>query len=830
MRNFKSAKKFISFILSALLIVSAITSTVLAADTDVTESSTYVLNRDSNGDYLFQYQSPCMIGYDLDNKYGGNGVPIQAFIFTMYDTVTKDFTLTYCTDANVTAVQGANYRRWNLEDSPFSGSTAGQIRAILTEGFYVLPIDGESEEEHTARVNENVAKLAKAAGVEKLTVGEAIAATQCAIWRMAHGSILTFPKFCRYVFNPSETKYASLCSYDELRSKNNDAINATIEAVYNYLISLEPIEAEEKTVSPASFTRLNRPELTKNPDGTYNVSVTVTVDVDIREGDSLAVKAQLGENYSAKAELTDGEQNVTLTLSNVPSSIASDEIKLSISGYQTAKGFFYFDAEGNRTASQSMVGYSEGQLPVYAEVIATDNRSIKIFKTTSFENGHEPIEGIIFDIYPVATKEDYESGAIRLPDATEYDYSNISEYTLITNENGEATLNFLHHNLPDGVYLIVERNNPNIVKPLDPFYLYMPSNDPVTNEPVYDITINPKNELKPTIKIDKDVISVGNNEASVDAYTAHTWIIGTTVPEDIADGKSYVITDNLDNRLDYLGNLKVILEDDAKTANPVELIVDTDYTVTVTNVDSLAEDKPADSFTVQLTEAGMDKIAASIGENSYRDYMIRVYFDAQINANAAMTAKIPNQAEVKYVNSANAELKKESDEPYVYTGGLNLLKVDAEDNDKVLSGAVFEVYRTATAEEVGANIEGLTDLPGQVGKFVKVSFFDNAALEGEKVTYATSDENGNVTVYGLAYGTYYLVETESPNGYNKLGTTLEMTINDVSHTAEEVIVIENESGIVLPDTGGIGTTVFTVLGTSLIVLAGVMLIYKRRTI
>ncbi len=825
----KSLKKIISFILSVLLIVSAVSSTVFAADTDVTESSTYVLNRDSNGDHLYQFQSPSKIGYDLDNKYGSPGVPIQAFVYTMYDTINNIYIPTYCCDINTTANPGTNYRRLNLEDSPFAGSSAGLIRAILTEGFYVLPENGESEAELAERVNEKAIQLGNAAGIENLTVGEAIAATQCAIWRTAHGSIVSFPKFCRYVFEPTLTKYASMCSYDVLRYKDQNLIEDTIKTVYEYLISLEPMQATEKTLSASSFENLNDPVLTKNPDGTYNVSVSTTVDVSIKDGDSLTIKAQINEGYSATAKLKDGKQDVTLTLSNVPASVASKKVTLSISGYQTSTGFYYFDSEGERGASQSMVGYSNGRLPVYAEAVATDDRILNIHKTTSKEKGSEPISDIIFDIYLVATKEEYESGAVKLPDAIEYDYPEKAEYTLITDENGDASLNLLHHGLPDGVYLLVERNSPKIVKPLDPFYVVIPDRDPVTNETIYEVTINPKNELKPTIKIEKDVISIGNNEASVNAYEDHTWIIGTTIPEDIADGKSYIVTDTLDNRLDYVGNLKAFLENKETAANPLQLTLGTDYNVTLTDVDSLSDGKPSDSFKVELTAEGMAKIANAIGDNKYSDYMLRIYFDAKINANATMATQIPNQAAVEYINAAEEVLEKESDKPYVYTGGINLLKVDSEDNSKVLPNAVFEVYRTATADEVGAGIDGLTELPGLVGKFVKVSFFDNKALEGEKVTTVTSDENGKIAIYGLAYGTYYLLETDAPAGYNKIGDTVELTINDLSHNDDKAIVIENESGVVLPETGGIGTTIFTVLGISLIALAGVLLIYKRRT-
>ena len=91
-----------------------------------------------------------------------------------------------------------------------------------------------------------------------------------------------------------------------------------------------------------------------------------------------------------------------------------------------------------------------------------------------------------------------------------------------------------------------------------------------------------------------------------------------------------------------------------------------------------------------------------------------------------------------------------------YTGGINLLKVAAQDPNLVLSGAVFELYRPATQEEVGANDPGLKELKGVVGKVMKVSFFDNAALQGAKVTSVTSDENGKAVFYGLAYGNLYV--------------------------------------------------------------------------
>lgn len=825
-----SGKRIMSFILCAVMLFSV--RVIPASAEEMTEGETYVLNRDGNGEPLYRYQSPCMIGYDLNNQYGGNGVPIQAFIYTMYNSLTGEHFPTYCGDIHVTAVQGTDYRRLNLEDSSFSASSAGRIRAILQEGFYIIPISGESEDDHAARVAAKTADLAAASGADGLTTGEAIAATQAAIWKTVHGAELSFPKFCRYVFNPTNTKYGSLCSYSELRYKDNAQINSTIETVYNYLLSLDPIAATEKTVSPTSFVDLNDPVFTQNADGSYSITVTTTVDVQMYAGDDLTLKAELNDAYTASISLVNGRQSVTLTLNNVPADLIDEDVMLSISGHQTAKGYFFFDSEGSRGTSQSMVGYDNSRLPVYAEVRAAEDRVLNIYKSANVPIGNDsyenrPLADITFDIYPVATREEYLSGAVTLPEATEYKYPALADYSLTTDENGNASMNFLHHGLPDGVYLVVEKSNPAVVAPIEPFYLQIPMTNPDSGELVYEVTIKPKNEVKGGVHIEKDVISVGNDEASLNAYEKHTWIIGSTVPDDISTGKSYVITDILDNRLDYLGNMIVILEKNGED-EALPLTPDTDYTLTVSDVDSLSEGKPCDSFELALTASGMSKIANAIGTNNYNSYMIRVYFDAQINANAEMGIEIPNQALLEYTNSVNFDYTAESDIPVVYTGGVRLLKVDALDSTVTLSGAVFELYRRATEDELAYNDSRITEIPGVVEKVIKVSFFDNAALEGDKVDYATSDENGNVIVYGLAYGQYYLLETAAPAGYNSLGNAVELKIDGSSHTDENVITVKNESGMIMPGTGGIGTTVFYASGALIILIAGFMLLNKKR--
>ena len=99
-----------------------------------------------------------------------------------------------------------------------------------------------------------------------------------------------------------------------------------------------------------------------------------------------------------------------------------------------------------------------------------------------------------------------------------------------------------------------------------------------------------------------------------------------------------------------------------------------------------------------------------------------------------------------------------------------------------------------------------------------------------------------IAVEGLDADTYYLEETKAPGGYNKLAGPVEVeishTVTDegvhMTHTLKqdttnvEKVEIENKSGTELPETGGIGTTIFYVLGSILVIGAVVLLITKKR--
>ena len=844
-----TAMKRILLILLTLAMLLSLVPTAFAADGEVTEADTYVLQRKgvlstkpyTNLGANYQYLSPYEAILGVHGiSYSGH-VEFTPGLFSMKNDNTDDMIPVYCMDVFTPATGGVWYRRKNLEDASYSASVAGRVRAIVLNGFYVDPDVYKSDASaHEKAVDANVARLAAAANVEDLTLGEAISATQLAIWLVVHGSSITFDPLAEEVaYKPDAgVEYATLCGQEMngwTKSGSGylvpdiDACNDRIRTAMNYLLSLSPVAATSRTVAPSSFTDLNDPVITEKEDGTYNVSVTTTVSVDMASGDTMTLKAVLG-NLSQTVALGNGTQTVTLTFENVPADKADQEVKLSISGYQTGYGVFMFDAVGDRGTSQTMVGMDNSRLPVYAEVVAQEERAIDITKATTTGTA---LEGIIFDIFHVADLDAYLSGEVTLPDPENCSHPTdprYIEYTVITDKYGKASLNLTHHGLADGVYLVVERQHPAIVKPIDPFYLIVPMTNKDGTGYDYEIKLYPKNEVKGGVKIEKDVLKLNNNEASVDAYSDHTWILSASIPDDIAQGKSYVISDTLDNRLDYAGNVVVTVETTDGETVAATLEANTDYTLTVTNVNSLEGEKSSDAFTLALTDNGRSAVAAAVGTNGFSNYRLRVYFDARINANAQMGEQIPNQSSLAYVNSVNFGFNAVSDIPVVYTGGANLLKVDSENNATVLPGATFEVYRSATQDELSANVAGLVTLKGVAGKVLRVSFFNNAGLTGDKVTSVTSDKDGKIAIYGLAYGTYYLVETQAPAGYNLLGEPMELTVNAASHLEQNVLTVENVSGTVLPETGGVGTQGYVFTGMALMALSLLLILSKKRRI
>ena len=102
-----------------------------------------------------------------------------------------------------------------------------------------------------------------------------------------------------------------------------------------------------------------------------------------------------------------------------------------------------------------------------------------------------------------------------------------------------------------------------------------------------------------------------------------------------------------------------------------------------------------------------------------------------------------------------------------------------------------------------------------------------------KTSEITTTGSGEFTISGLKEGTYYLKEIEAPKGYNKLTNSLVVVIDKdgkitVNGTASDKVEVLNESGQLLPSTGGMGTTLIYLIGGALVLGSGIVLANKKR--
>lgn len=747
--------------------------------------------------------------------YDGADHPGYSIIFGMYDSYNKrTFQNLYCTDMPVDAEENAYYRRINLSDSTYAAALANKLRGILLNTY----------------PNITVEQLAAESGIADLTRNEAITGTQLAVWQNAHGDAFEIKDFG---------------AKDRWGNSVDEAVQGRIEKLYYYLMERGAADAQKLLISEASFLdRSTAPVLTNNGDGTYNVTVTAKVfaNVDADAGDDLTLTAHMADGaYHASTALSNGTKTYTLTIEDVPAAAANGAVTLAIDGVQYApKDVYLVDARGIRGVSQSLAGVMEGLLPVHAAVKAEPDRVLNIYKTELVNKGEDetvrvPLENISFDVYYVGAIEDYLGGRLsisKVPTEDEvalYAQSTKLVGTMTTDADGRASLN-LH--TEDGIYLVKELPNPAVEFPCAPFYVMLPNwaeKDTATGTyPSYTVTAEPKNTTTHEgPEIDKYVTSVGTTSDSYGVDEDHTWIIQTTIPKTIALGKEYVITDTLDYRLTYRCFDKLELALSAGTAEPTALIRGTDYTVTTETVKD-EEEHDVTKLTVSLTQTGMKKVGKLV-DDAPASYVLRSSFIAQINQNAQLATEIPNDADVDYTNNVGKKFTAASDEAEVHTGGVKLLKVNSE--QKSLAGATFELYRMATQGEVAADTENElpTLLIGETTcKVVRCAFYNSVDLSGSAATSLTTGTDGSGYLYGLAYGKYYLVETQAPDGYNLLAAPVEVTINATSHTESGNVTVVNTNGLQLPSTGGIGTGVYTAAG-ALLLCAAAILFLRRRT-
>lgn len=399
----------------------------------------------------------------------------------------------------------------------------------------------------------------------------------------------------------------------------------------------------------------------------------------------------------------------------------------------------------------------------------------------------------------------------------------------------EAGMTYTINNLPDGYYFIKDATASASMPAGATYSRYMLNI-------VQSLTIEAKDT---TVTLDKQIRHnetgdwgvVGDNQIG-DTVEFRTI---TTVPDTTGyTDYTYEIHDTMSPEL----TSKVKTDSDITIkVNDTTVLNSTYYSVTVDSTNS-------NKFTVSVD------IIQAIKDNKFAvGNTLYTYYDGVLNENAKVYPDGPqqNEAHLVYSNNPNDVGTGETPKKTVYdwTFKVDVTKVDGNDKTQRLEGAVFVL-----SEKSGLDLE-----PGKDGTPAKnqtslIKLVDNhdgtytVADTTTTTTYTmTTPAGGQISIKGLDdEKEYYLYETKAPGGYNALtapvkikitDNTYEATGNYISHQPNVVFnesnaysgvgfEVENNRGTTLPGTGGIGTTIFYVIGGGLMVAAAILLITKKR--
>lgn len=346
----------------------------------------------------------------------------------------------------------------------------------------------------------------------------------------------------------------------------------------------------------------------------------------------------------------------------------------------------------------------------------------------------------------------------------------------------------------------------------------------------WNVPITPKAE-KPTVEKkvydNPDGTSTGGFGSSADhaINEKFQFQLTATLPDstnrayDYYDKYSVIFHDTLSEGITYDGPYSVVIESNDITYTITD---PSKYTINTDKLDS------QNYFEVEIPDvktcvAGLD---LNKGATITVTYTAHLNEKASVNTAGGGTSNI-NKVYLTYSNNPQDESSigktPESTPVYVYTYQLSNTKRQNTVDGPALAGAGFKLYSDAECNnEVGLY---------QEGEF----YYPIKDATGKKAVEMISGENGQFNVKGLDAGTYYLKETITPAGYDTCGVT-PVTIK-ADHSGNDHVNLEGSNltivnkkagGITLPSTGGIGTTIFYVVGGGLMVAAIVLLVTKKR--
>ena len=299
----------------------------------------------------------------------------------------------------------------------------------------------------------------------------------------------------------------------------------------------------------------------------------------------------------------------------------------------------------------------------------------------------------------------------------------------------------------------------------------------------------------------------------------------------------YKIHDELSTGLDFVNDATgTALETGATTVNVTVAFKDNSLTVGGTT-----------PTTATLETANNRKMSLDLSEwvranqtNKGKDFTVTYY--AKVNKAAVVTEK--NKAQLEYGNKPGETTTTTPSEAKTPTYPLDILKVK-KGTEEILAGAHFTLYASGADGSIDETnpIKVTKDADGKYSYAADQALSDPSVIT-DMVTVATkfAETGYNLHINGLAAGTYYLKETQAPEGYNKLTDAIKVIITK-STTEDEtawtltvdkgtlegkIVKVENSTGSLLPSTGGRGAIAFAVIAALLVFGVAVSFIRDKR--
>lgn len=358
-----------------------------------------------------------------------------------------------------------------------------------------------------------------------------------------------------------------------------------------------------------------------------------------------------------------------------------------------------------------------------------------------------------------------------------------------------ASSTVIFDNLPLGWYLVVSDLTSDAICSID--------------TTAKQVTIKEKNGV-PTVTKEVAYAS-GSWGQGNDGNVGDTVNFQTTINVTDGDPTNYVLHDQMSKGLTFKENSIAVKVNDTLITN---------YTVEYTNTDKCTFEISFPNGTLHTNDT------------------VVVTYSAIINSDAVVgTDGNDNKTWLKYGETGETTHSNTK----TYTWKFDILKyfTDSNNEKQYLANVEFVLYRKNADDKAEyAKFDSNNKLTGWTA---------TESEAGKLKTNATS----NVVVEGLDAGTYFLKEITTPVGFNSLTSDVEVLItsscNNLTNATytvqykmvneenfedtdeeEKVVPIENNRGTTLPGTGGIGTTIFYVIGGGLMVAAAILLITKKR--